>query len=53
MGNNSWEGIPAIIAKNWVSVSELPNTYRNRLTGQFAHKHIVVVDDEKQISSFR
>ena len=42
MGNNSSEGIPRIISKNWVAVTELPNTYRKRLTGQFAHKHIVV-----------
>ena len=53
MGNNSSEGIPRIISKNWVAVTELPNTYRNRLTGQFAHKHIVVVEDGNQLPSFR
>ena len=43
MGSNPPTGIPKLIIKNWLPVLDLPNTYKNRLTGQFAHKHIVVI----------
>ena len=49
MGNNPPQGIPKIILKNWQVVTDLPNTYKNRLTGQFAHKHIVVLENISQI----
>lgn len=49
MGNNPPHGIPKMILKNWTPINEAPNTYKNKLTGQLAHKHIVVVDEPQQI----
>lgn len=53
MGNQTVEGIPPLLSKNWQPVPNHPNTFRNRLTHEYTHKHIVKVEEPIEIESFK
>lgn len=53
MGNHCVEGIPPLLVKNWQPVPDRPNSFRNRVTHEFAHKHIVTVEDSVEVESFK
>ncbi len=49
MGNHCPVGIPALLAKNWQPVPDHANTFQNKLTSEYTHKHIINVEDPLEI----
>jgi hypothetical protein len=49
MGNQIPPGITALMIKNWQPVPEHPNSFRNKLTFDYTHKHITNVEDPVDI----
>lgn len=45
MGNSTPPGIPPLLARNWQPVADHPNSFRNKLTGEYTHKHIINLED--------
>lgn len=53
MGNHIPAGIPPLLIKNWQPVPNHPSSFRNKLTGEYAHKHIINVENAFEIESFK
>lgn len=53
MGNNPSPQIPAFLLKNWQQQGSPANTFKNRITGQLAHKHMVTVESEEQLEGLK
>jgi hypothetical protein len=41
--------IPPLLTKHWQPVSGHPNSFRNKLTFDYTHKHITNIDDPMEI----